>query len=95
MSVWVNVEEDLKRQGSGRVQATRPFDGQARVKTAFDQEHTLTTQTVPFAPTRDTAWGKVRLVLSFVELPGEHNLVIFDQETLREVSSTDIMTDSR
>lgn len=56
------------------IESTRDFVGQAKVRTAFGQEHTSITQTVPFTVTIDTAGGVVQFEVPLILLHGERNL---------------------
>lgn len=59
---------------------TRLFEAQARVKAAFGEERTVTTQAVPLALIMDTPWAPVRAWLSFIVLPGGHYLFVLGQK---------------
>lgn len=87
--------EEFQRKASGRMQVTRSFIGNARVRTAFGKERNVPIQTVPLNLTMDPEAGKFRVVLSLLVLPGEGHLVILDQKTRREVFSSDARADLR
>lgn len=67
--------------------------GKARVNPACRQERAVTTQTVLLDLIMDTAWGRIRVIVSFAVLSGERNLVILSQKMLREVLLTEAMAD--
>lgn len=85
----------ISKAGLGKRAGDKTFEELTRSTTAFGQERTVATQTVSPLSHDGHCLGKIRILLSFVVLPGERNSIILGQETLREVPSTDFMADLR
>lgn len=58
---------------------TRPFEREARVKSAFDQDRTTPIQGVPLTLTIDNARKTAIVMLSFIVILGERNFVLLGQ----------------
>ena len=69
----------------------RPFQGAARVRTAFGEQRIVDRQTVPLFLTLMTPWGRVRFQLPFIILPGPGDLIVVGRVTLQEVLCVDVV----
>ena len=70
---------------------TQALVGHARVVTSLGQECDIETQSCPLHLTIETLWGPVRFTMPFIVLPGEGDVVIIGQKTLREKLGIDVM----
>ena len=91
-SISESLVARMQRERPGE-QLVQPFRGKARVRTAFGEERAVTYQTIPLLLTLLTPWGNVRFQLPFVVLPGDGDVLVLGQVTLREVLCVDVMAD--
>ena len=77
--------EALRRQ-PGMIQTSlmQAFVGHARMVTSSGQECDIVTQSCPLHLTIETVWGPIWFTMPFIVLPGEDDVVIIGQKTLRE-----------
>lgn len=55
--------------------------GQARIRTSFGHEHTITTETVPFPITMNTDWGQFQFEIPFIMLLSKRRSTISGPKT--------------
>ena len=91
-SISESLVARMQRERPGE-QLVQPFRGEARVRTAFGEERAVTYQTIPLFLTLMTPWGNVRFQFPFIVLPGDADVLVLGQVTLREVLFVDVMAD--
>ena len=81
-SISEGLVERLKSEHPGFT-LEQPFEGAARVRTAFGEQRMVARQTVPWSLTLLKPWGRVRFQLPFIILPVPGDLIVLGRVTLR------------
>ena len=87
----MSEEQVQALRGQLRMTLTQAFYGNARVVTSLGQEFDIETQSCLLHLTMKTPRGLVRFTMPFIVLPGEGDVVIIGQKTLRTKLDINVM----